>query len=211
VRAERGTRYDTRRLRADGERSRSAILAEAARLVTVEGMEGLSISRLAEAVGMSKSGLYAHFGSKEELQLATIEAATAIFTERIIEPGQAAGSGLEQLNLTVEAYLHHLEVDTFPGGCFFASALAEVDMRPGPVRDRLVAFLEDWLALLARAVRTAQSEGTIDPGAEPEQLAFEIEAALLLGNAQWVVTRAQEPLDRARRAVQRVLSSVAAT
>jgi AcrR family transcriptional regulator len=211
VRAERGTRFDTRRQRADGERSRSAILAQAARLVTVEGMQGLSISRLAEAVGMSKSGLYAHFGSKEELQLATIEAATAIFTERVIEPGQAAQSGLEQLNLTVDSYLRHLEEDTFPGGCFFASALAEVDMRPGPVRDRLVAFLDDWLALLARGVRTAQAEGTIDPGAEPEQLAFEIEAALLLANAQWVVTRQQEPLDRARRAVKRVLSSAAAT
>jgi AcrR family transcriptional regulator len=209
VRAERGTRDDTRRQRADGERSRSAILAEAARLVTVEGIEGLSISRLAEAVGMSKSGLYAHFGSKEELQLATIDAASAIFTERVIEPGQGAASGLDALQLTVEAYLRHLEVDTFPGGCFFASVLAEVDMRPGPVRDRLIAFLDDWLALLARHAQAAQAEGTIDPAAEPEQLAFEIEAALLLANAQWVVGRTHEPLDRARRAVQRVLGSAA--
>src|SRR5689334_23789123 len=129
-----------RKRRSDGERSRSAILDTAAALATVDGIGGLSLSRLADAVGMSKSGLFAHFGSKEELQLATIERANEIFDESVLEPA-AASSGLERLRALAEGYLRYIELDTFPGGCFFASVLAEVDMHPGPVRDRLTVFL----------------------------------------------------------------------
>src|SRR6188472_3000608 len=123
-----------RKRRSDGERSRNAILHEAARLATVEGIEGLSISRLADAVGMSKSGLFAHFGSKEELQLATVEAASAVFAAQVTDPAAGASTGHERLRRLVDGYLRYLAVDTFPGGCFFASVLAEVDMKPGPVR-----------------------------------------------------------------------------
>src|SRR3954462_15180349 len=166
-----------RKLRSDGERSRTAILDEAARLATVEGISGLSLSRLADAVGMSKSGLFAHFGSKEELQLATVETADGIFARQVLEP--AAGTpGLERLRRLTDGYLRYLE--TFPGGCFFASVLAEVDMQPGPVRDRLARFLEGWLGELGTAVREGQALGEIDAGEDPEQLVFEIEAALLL-------------------------------
>src|SRR5205085_4801230 len=199
-----------RRRRTDGERSRKTILDEAARLATVEGLGGLSISRLADAVGMSKSGLFAHFGSKQELQLATVETASSIFSARVVEPASKAGSGIERLRLLVDGYLRYVEVDTFPGGCFFASVLAEVDMRPGPVRDRLVSFLEDWLGRLETAVRDAQTEGAIDASEDAEQLAFEIEAAILLANAQFVVARTPEPIDRARRAVERRLAAAAA-
>src|SRR5215210_7763894 len=96
-----------RRRRADGERSRAAILREAARLATVEGLDGLSLGRLADAVGMSKSGLFAHFGSKEELQLATVEAARAIFEELVIEPAAEATAGLPRLRAYVEGFLDH--------------------------------------------------------------------------------------------------------
>ena len=123
--------------RGEGE-SRKAILDEAARLATVEGIEGLSIGRLADRVGISKSGLFAHFGSKEELQLATVETASALFAAQVIEPASDAPSGLERLHRLVDGYLRYVEIDTFPGGCFFASVLAEMDMRPGAVRDRLV-------------------------------------------------------------------------
>ena len=194
-----------RRRRSDGDRSRSAILGEAAQLATVEGIEGLSIARLADAVGMSKSGLFAHFKSKEELQLATIEGASALFAEQVTEPADAAPSASERLRRLVDGYLRYLEVETFPGGCFFASALAEMDMQPGPVRDRLVAFLGDWLARIETAVRDAQAEGAIDAAEDAAQLTFEIEAALLLANAQYVVTRAPEPIERARRAIARRL------
>jgi AcrR family transcriptional regulator len=194
-----------RRRRSDGERSRGAILDEAARLATVEGIEGLSLGRLADAVGMSKSGLFAHFGSKEELQLATIEVASSVFAQEVIEPASEAPTALERLRLLVEGYLRYLEVETFPGGCFFASTLAEMDTRPGPVRNRLVAFLGEWLGRVESTVHDAQAEGAIDPSEDAGQLTFEIEAALLLANAQYVVARTPEPIERARRAIDRRL------
>ncbi len=196
----------TRTRRSDGERSREAILDEAARLATVEGIGGLSLSRLADAVGMSKSGLFAHFGSKEELQLETIEAAQLLFNKAVIEPASGAATGIERLRALADGYLHYLKRETFPGGCFFASALAEVDMQPGAVRDRLVEFLGGWLGRLQGAVIDAQREGSIDPTEDPGQLTFEVEAFLLLANAQHVVARTPEPLERARRAIERRLA-----
>jgi AcrR family transcriptional regulator len=200
-----------RRRRSDGERSHGAILDEAARLATVEGIEGLSLARLADAVGMSKSGLFAHFKSKEELQLATVEAANALFAEQVIEPASQASSGWERLRRLIDGYLAYLEVETFPGGCFFASTLAEMDTQPGPVRDRLVAFLGDWLGRIETAVRDAQAEGAIAPAEDAAQLTFEVEAALFLANAQYIVMRAPEPIERARRAILRSLSSAASS
>src|SRR5881227_2956810 len=142
----------TRKRRSDGERSRTAILREAAKLATVEGLAGLSIARLAEAVGMSKSGLFAHFGSKEELQLATIDAASAIFDELVIEPAGKEAAGTPRLQAYIDRFLDHVEEGVFPGGCFFVSAMGELDTHPGPVRDGAVAFNQRWLALLADEV-----------------------------------------------------------
>jgi AcrR family transcriptional regulator len=208
--SEPSRRQRTPRRRTDGERSRRAILDAAAQLATVEGIDGLSLSRLADAVGMSKSGLFAHFGSKEELQLATIDRANEIFEARVLARASDASDGLERLRLLVDAYLRYIEVDTFPGGCFFASVLAEVDTHPGPVRDRLTRFLADWLGRLESAVRDAQGEGRIGRGEDAAQLVFEIEAAILLANAQYVVARTPEPLERARRAVERRLAAASA-
>lgn len=193
--------------RSDGARSRNAILGEAARLATVEGIEGLSLNRLAEAVGMSKSGLFAHFSSKEELQLATIEEARRVFDGHVLEPAAAGGSALERLRLLAEGYLRYVEDDVFPGGCFFASVLSEVDTRPGPVRDGMVAFLDDWLGRLEEAVREAQAGGELDRAEDPAQLAFDIESALFLANAQFVVVRDRQPLERARRAIARRIAA----
>ena len=175
-------------------------------MATVEGIEGLSIGRLAGAVGMSKSGLFAHFGSKEDLQLATIEAANEIFEERVLAPAAVADTGLERLRLLADGYLRYIEDETFPGGCFFASVLAEVDMRPGAVRERLVRFLSEWLGTLERAVRDAQGEGAIAVSEDPAQLVFEIEAAIFLANTQFVVSRNAEPIERARRMIDYVIS-----
>ena len=191
-----------RRRRSDGERSRKAILREAAQLATVEGIRGLSIGRLADAVGMSKSGLFAHFGSKEELQLATIETASAVFTEQVIEPASAAPTGLERLQRLAENFLRHVEGNVYPGGCFFASVAAEMDTHPGPVRDLAVQVLDEWSRQLETAVRDAQAEGAIDPSEDAEQLAFELNAYLLLANAQFVISRDSTPIDRARRALE---------
>ncbi len=199
-----------RKLRSDGERSRSAILNEAARLATVEGISGLSLGRLADAVGMSKSGLFAHFGSKEELQLATVETANEIFDRQVLEPASAATSGIERLRALLDFYLRYIESGTFPGGCFFATVLVEVSMQPGAVRDRLLAFLEDWLGRLESAIRDAQKEGDIDKHENAAQLAFELEAALFLANTQFSVMQGPEPIKRGRRAIERRLEAAAA-
>src|SRR5947208_14700084 len=106
-----------RKRRSDGQRSRTAILREAAQLATVEGISGLSIGRLAEAVGMSKSGLFAHFGSKEELQVATIETARAVFAEQVIDPALVSPRGLERLRQLGENFLRYVEGGLYPGGC----------------------------------------------------------------------------------------------
>jgi AcrR family transcriptional regulator len=198
-----------RRRRSDGERSRAAILREAAKLATVEGIDGLSIGHLAEAVGMSKSGLFAHFKSKEELQLATIETASEIFVEHVIEPAMAEPPGLERFRALVENFLRHVEEDVFPGGCFFASVAAELDTRPGPVRDRAIAAIVAWTELLEASIREAQAEGAIDPAEEAAQLVFELDSYLLLANAQFIVTRHPEPMARARRALDRRLLEAA--
>ena len=195
--------------RSGGDQTRNVILDEAARLATVEGIEGLSIGRLADAVGMSKSGVFALFGSKEELQLATVESASAVFTAQVTEPAASAPSGLERLRRLVDGYLGYVAGNTFPGGCFFASVLVEVSMRPGAVRDRLVRFLGDWLGELETAVRDAQAERALNDAEDAAQLAFEIEAALLLANAQYVVARTPEPIERARRAIERRLADAA--
>jgi AcrR family transcriptional regulator len=198
-----------RKPRSDGERSRSAILREAAKLATVEGLDGLSIGRLASAVGMSKSGLFAHFGSKEELQLATIAAASDVFTQEVVEPAASAPNGLERLRQLSENFLRHVAGDAFPGGCFFASVAAELDTRPGPVRDVAMQLVNGWTTMLESAARDAQAEGAIAADEDPAQLAFEVNAYLLLANAQYVITGQQTPLDRARAALERRLAVAA--
>jgi AcrR family transcriptional regulator len=197
-----------RKRRSDGERSRAAILDEAARLATVEGISGLSLGRLADAVGMSKSGLFAHFGSKEELQLATVENANSIFDQQVIEPSSGAKSGFERLRDLLSGYLRYVEAGTFPGGCFFASTLFEMSMQPGPVRDRIFAFLDDWMGRLEGAIKEAQREGTIRKDEDAGQLAFELESSLLLANTQFVA-HDSEPIKRAQRAIDRRLEAAA--
>ena len=191
-----------RKRRSDGERSRNAILREAGQLATVEGISGLSISRLAEAVGMSKSGLFAHFGSKEELQIATIEAARAVFTAQVIDPARAAATGLDRLRQLAENFLRYVEGDLYPGGCFFASVAAEMAMRPGPVRDGAVQVVDEFAREVETAVRDAQAEGAIDPSEDAEDLAFELNSYLSLANSQFAVSQQPAPIDRARRALE---------
>ena len=170
-----------RRPRADGERTRGAILRAAASLATVDGLEGLSIGNLAMAIGMSKSGLYAHFGSKQELQLATVEAADRIFQEVVVQPALAAPSGLGQLVAVCEAYFDYLQRGTFPGGCFFAAAALEMGTRPGPVKERVAAW-ED-----------------------PDRLAFELHGIMLAADTSFVLHDDPTVLDLARQIVRQRL------
>jgi AcrR family transcriptional regulator len=199
----------TRRRRADGERSRQAILRGAANLATVEGLRGLSIGELAAHIGMSKSGLYAHFGSKEELQLATVETARAIFDAEIVAPAQAIADPLERLLALCDGFLSHLERRVFPGGCFFASTTAELDTHPGPVKDEIASVQQHWMELLQQLIREAQSAGSVAPEEDPAQLAFELEAYLLMGNSAFVLNDDPTPLAQARTAIGNRLARAA--
>jgi AcrR family transcriptional regulator len=192
----------TRRRRPDGERSRRAILRAAAELATVEGLEGLSIGRLAEETGMSKSGLYAHFASKQALQLATVETANEIFDVEVVQPALETPAGRERLVALCDAYLSHLQRDVFPGGCFFAATAADFGMRPGPVRD---AIKDAWTAfegLVAELIEEARARQEIPDEPETQQLAFELIGFLGGANASFVLFRDPVVLERARRAVR---------
>ncbi|HYA08227.1 MAG TPA: TetR/AcrR family transcriptional regulator [Gaiellaceae bacterium] len=191
-----------RRRRADGERSRRAILEAAAQLATTEGLEGLSIGHLAERIGMSKSGLYAHFGSKEELQLATVDTAREIFEAEVVRPTETITDPLSRLEALCEQFLSHVERRVFAGGCFFASAAAELDTRPGVVQERVVELQQQWEETLERLVRDARAEGELDADEDPAQLVFEIDAYLLSGNTGFVLNGDPRPLHQARTAVR---------
>jgi AcrR family transcriptional regulator len=196
---------------AHGQLTRAAILRTAAQLATVEGLEGLSIGDLANATGLSKSGLYAHFGSKEELQLATIEAARVTFVDDIIRPGLAAPRGIARLLATCEAFLLHVERKVYPGGCFFAAAAAEVGTRRGAVHDAIAEQQRRWLELLEQQAREAQELGELDPGLDPAQLAFELEALLVAANTTFILFQDQTAFERARGAIRQRLGCGPAT
>ena len=195
----------TRRRRSDGVRSREAILREATRFATVDGLGGLSLAHLADAVGMSKSGLFAHFGSKEELQLATVDAASAIFERLVIEAAAEAAPGVPRLRAYIERFLDHVEQGVFPGGCFFISAMSELDTHPGPLRDAATAFTRRWLELLAAEVVAGQAAGELDPAAEPAQIVFELNAFMVAGNIQFVASGDPAALESVRRAASRLI------
>ena len=200
---------DGRRQRADGARSRQAILHAATELATVEGLDGLSIARLAEHAGMSKSGLFAHFRSKEDLQVATIDAAAEMFDREVTQPGMAAPAGLRRVRSLCEAFLAYLERAVFPGGCFFVAAAAELDAKPGPVRDHLRVVYSRILNGLAGIIREAQGLGDIDATEDVAQLTFELDSLMLGANFAYVFFGDPAALDRARLAIDQRLARAA--
>ncbi len=193
---------ERRRQRAPGERSRRRILDQAARLATIEGLEGLSIGRLAEATGMPKSSVYVLFGSKEELQVATIEAARVSFVEEVVSPALRSGRpGGERLAALCEGFLSYVERRVFPGGCFFVATAAELGARPGRVHDRVAAYQRDWRELLEQTAREAGQAGELPAGTDPAQLAFELSAILAGTNIVAVLHDDDTAIDHARRAI----------
>ncbi len=194
-----------RRQRADGRRSRAAILDTAARLATVEGLDGLSIGGLAERTNMSKSGLYAHFRSKEELQLATIDRATEIFGQEVLARAQARGHGLRLLWALCDEFLLHLERGVFPGGCFFAAVGAEFSNHPGRVKEQIVEFTMGWMDTLVAAAVEAQEAGELPAELDTVQLIYEVDAQLLMGHTAFAMFGDRTMLDRSRRGLERLL------
>ena len=154
---------------------------------------------------MSKSGLYAHFGSKEELQLATIDAAEAIFDEVVVAPMRDAEPGIPAVLVLADSFLDHLRRRVFPGGCFFACASAELQSRPGPVKERIAEFDRRWKARFVEQFRIAQAAGDMPADEDLDQLWFEIDAYLLYGHAAFAFRNDPAVLDRAGGAVRRRL------
>jgi AcrR family transcriptional regulator len=191
---------DGRRQR--GERTRTAILDAAVEIGSREGLEALTIGRLAGQTEVSKSGLFAHFGSKEGLQLATVEAAREIFVREVIEPASHADEGLPRLRALLDAWLSYFRRDVFPGGCFFQAASLEFDGRPGPVRDRVVQMMSEWLALLTRHAEDAEPRG-----AAAQQIAFELNAIGLATNWQRQLLGDGDALECAAAAFDRVIEA----
>jgi AcrR family transcriptional regulator len=191
-----------------GARTRADILRIAADIATVEGLDGVSIGRLASELGMSKSGLFAHFGSKESLQLATIAEARQRYIQEVIAPALASGSGITRLLALCEAFLSYIEREVFPGGCFFASAMAEFAAKESsPARELISECQRQWMSTLERAAEDARANGELRADCDPCQLAFELEGALLSANWYFHLFQDVTNLERARDAVRARLSS----
>jgi AcrR family transcriptional regulator len=196
--------------RSDGEATHASILETAMRIASIEGLGGLTIGRLATELGISKSGVYAHFGSKERLQHETVGAAAEVYRREVIEPGLAAPEGIDQLRGICEAFLSYVERGVFPGGCFFAHVIAEVDAQSGPIHDAVAAGQRQALALLEDRARVARELGHLHPTTDDRQLAFELTAAIEQANYLSMLHRDLAYLGRGRQAVEHLLAAASA-
>jgi AcrR family transcriptional regulator len=197
--------------KAQGERTRKAILEAAVHIASAEGLEGLTIGRLALELSMSKSGLFAHFGSKEDLQVATVEAARAIFIKEVIRPAFEAAQGMARLWKLCDIWLAYVQSGVFRGGCFFAAAAAEFDGRPGPVRDRIAEIMKEWLTTLRNAIIEAQKAGQLAADIDATQLAFEFNSLELGANWAFQLYGDGRAFTRAREAIRERLLRYATT
>ncbi len=192
-----------KRTRAPGERARARVVEQAAQLASIEGIEGISIGRLAEATGIAKSSVYALFGSKEELQLATINVARDSFIIEVVTPAfDATEPGRERLLALCEGYLSYIERRVFPGGCFFVSASAEVGGRPGRVHDEVARIQQQWRDVLSLEAGVAGDRGELPADTDPQQLAFELGVILAGTNIVSVLHDDLGVIDRARSAIK---------
>jgi len=191
-----------RKPRADGERTREAIVRAAVSLATLDGLEGLSIGNLAHALDMSKSGIYAHFGSKQDLQLATVDEAGRIFQAEVVEPALVAAPGLAQVVAVCDAFFDYLARRTFPGGCFFAGAVLEMGSRPGPVKEQVAAFQDGFAALIRQFVVAALDQHELPDDEDPDALTFELGGIILAANSNFVLHGDTAVLDMAKKVVR---------
>ena len=192
--------------RARAIRTRAEILGVAVDLASAEGLEGLTIGRLAAESNMSKTGIFAHFGSKEHLQLATVGAAKQIFLEQVLRPGLTSPRGLPRLKVMLESWLGYVEKIVFRGGCFFAAASAEFDSRPGRVRDEIASLTKAWLMALQGEIAFARKEEQIKGSIVPAQLAFELHAYVQEANWAFKLFDDKSAFLCARRAISNRLA-----
>ncbi|MCX4093919.1 TetR/AcrR family transcriptional regulator [Nocardia sp. alder85J] len=165
-----------------GARARAAIARRAAEVASVEGLTGLSLGNLAADLGVSKSGVATLFRTKENLQLAAVQAAREMFIDAVVRPALTAPRGLPRLRALVEHWFTYISEPILPGGCFRSQCMTEFDSRPGPVRDALAADRADWFAVLEKEIRRAQEQGAL-AGLEPHALAFHLDALMSAANS----------------------------
>jgi|SRR5580692_707717 AcrR family transcriptional regulator len=187
--------------------SRADTLGAAVELASVVGLEGLTIGHLAEQLEMSKSGLVGRFGSKEQLQLATLQLASETFRELVYDPAAAEPAGLRRLNAICDAWIAYLATPPFSGGCFLTTASVEFDARPGAVNDAVKLLMTRWLRVLQREAGTAIENGELPREADPAEIAFTINALAVGANCHYQLHRDRRALERARRAMARVLAA----
>ena len=187
--------------RAKANRTRAEILSVAVDIASAEGLEGLTIGRLAAELRMSKTGIFAHFGSKEQLQLATVGAAKQIFLEQVVKPGLTTPRGLPRLRVMLESWLGYVERIVFRGGCFFAAASAEFDSRPGKVRDEIASLTRAWLMALQAEVATARRKKQMKASVVSSQLAFELHAYVQEANWAFKLFNDKSAFVHARQAI----------
>jgi AcrR family transcriptional regulator len=181
--------------------TRHEILRVAVDIASAEGLEGLSIGRLASELQMSKTGIFAHFGSKEQLQLAAVETAKQIFLEQVAQPALHSPRGRPRLKAMLENWLGYVERIVFRGGCFFAAASAEFDSRPGAVREQIAKLTNAWIVALREEIECAQSKGEITGSIKPAQLAFELHAYVQEANWAFKLFNDKSAFLLARRAI----------
>ncbi|MEU4149707.1 TetR/AcrR family transcriptional regulator [Streptomyces sp. NPDC026659] len=198
-----------RKSAAEARRTRQRIVQRGIALASVDGLEGLTIGRLAADLSMSKAGVLGHFGTKEALQLATLEGAAAEFSRLVWNPAAAEPPGLSRLRAICEAWITYLETarDIFPGGCFFTTASVEFDARSGPVRDAVTRLSLVWRRRLATEIRTAVTSGDLPPDTDPDQLVYELIGLYLALNQEIQLFVNPSAGTRTRRALDRLLGS----
>jgi len=189
-------------------KTRRDILKAAVDIASAEGLEGLSIGRLATELGMSKTGVFSHFGSKEQLQLATVEAAKEVFLEQVAQPPLKSRRGIPRLKAMLDRWLSYVERIVFRGGCFFAAASAEFDSRPGAVRDKIAELTRAWVLALQDEIRFAQGRKEIKGSVNPALLAFELHAYVQEANWAFKLFNDRSAFVLARRAIaQRIVTA----
>jgi len=188
-----------------GDETRHGILAKAFELATVGGLAGLTIGRLAEHTGLSKSGLFAHFGSKEALEVAVVEEASRQFVQDVMVPALRKPRGEPRVQTLFDQWL---EWGKRPGGCFFVGASAELDDRPGPARDALARASKDWIDEIGTAARIAVSEGHFRPDTDPQQFAFDAYSIMLGSHFFYRFIRDPAAIERTRRSFEHLLAAV---
>lgn len=194
-----------RRTAEDVASSRAIAVEAAIDLASIEGLEGITIGRLATELSMSKSGLIGRFGDKQALQQAVLAAAVERFTDAVWRPAATAAPGLPRLEAIVDAWIDHLRADVFPGGCFVTTASVEYDARPGPLHDDVAAVVRRWLAALEAEARIAHDAGDLPADRDPADVAHELHALASGGSVAGRLIDDPAALDRTRRAMRRAI------